>query len=85
MFIKFWRIEIVKKISVPKKVKLKKVSRIGTGITGFDKFDKLIGNGFESESINLVVGGSGSGKSIFSLQFLLEGVRKGGAYSLCDF
>jgi len=51
-----------------------KIQRAGTGISGFDK---MIKGGFERESINLITGGSGSGKTIFSLQFLLEGVRKG--------
>jgi len=53
---------------------IKKLPRAGTGIHGFDK---LIEGGFERESINLVVGGSGSGKSIFAIQFLMEGIRKG--------
>lgn len=47
--------------------------RIATGIPGLDK---LIDGGFDDQSINLVAGGSGSGKSIFSLQFLLEGLKK---------
>jgi len=53
---------------------IKKLPRIGTGISNFDK---MIEGGFERESINLIVGGSGSGKSIFGLQFLIEGVKKG--------
>ncbi len=57
-----------------KKIFKKKVDRVGTGIQGLDK---MIQGGFKNESINLVAGGSGSGKSIFALQFLLEGVRKG--------
>ena len=54
--------------------KEEKYHRINSGVPGFDS---LIEGGFESESINLVVGGSGSGKTIFALQFLLEGVKKG--------
>lgn len=48
--------------------------RVGTGILGLDK---MSGGGFENKSINLIAGGSGSGKSIFALQFLLQGVKKG--------
>jgi len=52
----------------------KKRDRAGTGISNFDK---MVSGGFERESINLIAGGSGSGKSIFALQFLMEGVKKG--------
>ena len=48
--------------------------RVETGIPGFDS---LIGGGFEYQSINLIAGGSGSGKTIFALEFLLKGVSKG--------
>ncbi len=45
--------------------------------TGIPKFDSLIEGGFEKNSTNLIVGGSGSGKSIFATQFLVEGMKKG--------
>ena len=48
--------------------------RISSGITGFDK---LINGGFTKNSTNMLVGGSGSGKTIFSTQFLYEGLKKG--------
>ena len=51
-----------------------KEERIPTGIS---KFDEMIEGGFEKGSINLIAGGSGSGKTIFALQFLLEGVKRG--------
>jgi len=54
--------------------KVVKISRIETGISSFDTMAK---GGFENESINLVAGGSGSGKTIFALQFLVEGIKKG--------
>ncbi|MBI2670838.1 hypothetical protein HYX18_02585 [Candidatus Woesearchaeota archaeon] len=47
--------------------------RVPTGIPGFDK---LIGGGFLKNSINLLAGGTGSGKSIFGLQFLYNGITK---------
>lgn len=51
-----------------------KIKRIQTGIP---KFDKMVAGGFEKNSINLVVGGCGSGKTIFALQFLIEGIKSG--------
>jgi circadian clock protein KaiC len=48
------------------------VSRIPTCIPGFDK---LIQGGFVKGSINLVSGGPGSGKTIFALQYIYNGVK----------
>lgn len=45
--------------------------------SGIKNFDKIIEGGFENNSVNLVVGGSGSGKTIFAVQFLVEGIEKG--------
>ncbi len=47
--------------------------RVSTGVPGFDE---LIRSGFKEYSINLVAGGPGTGKTIFAMQFLLEGIRK---------
>ncbi len=47
--------------------------RVSTGIAAIDK---LLG-GFKEGSINLVVGGAGSGKTILAVQFLLDGIKKG--------
>jgi len=47
--------------------------RVGSGIPGLDE---LIGGGFEEGSINLVTGRTGTGKSIFSAQFLYNGAVK---------
>ncbi|MFO8016000.1 MAG: ATPase domain-containing protein [Candidatus Woesearchaeota archaeon] len=49
----------------------KKEERIPTYIKNFDK---LIQGGFKPQSINLVVGGAGTGKTIFAIQFLIEGI-----------
>jgi KaiC/GvpD/RAD55 family RecA-like ATPase len=46
--------------------------KLATGIIGLDK---LIGNGYEQGSINLVTGKTGTGKSIFSMQFLIGGAK----------
>jgi len=50
------------------------IKRISTGIASLDG---LIGGGFKSNSVNLVAGGAGSGKSIFAMQFIIEGIKKG--------
>jgi len=50
------------------------VNRVSTGIEGLDK---LIQGGIP-EGFNVIVGGGpGTGKTIFSLQFIYEGVKKG--------
>jgi circadian clock protein KaiC len=50
---------------------MSKAERIPTGIKGLDK---LTEGGFEKNSAVLVMGGGGSGKSIFATQFLIEGI-----------
>ncbi|MDP8012960.1 MAG: gas vesicle protein GvpD [Nanoarchaeota archaeon] len=50
------------------------MERIKSGIPGFD--EKIEG-GFEKGSIITVVGGPGSGKSIFGMQFLYQGLKDG--------
>lgn len=49
-------------------------SRISSGIPGLDK---LIGGGFLENDVYLVTGGTGTGKTLFCCQFLLEGLQKG--------
>ena len=49
------------------------IDRCPTGIVGFDK---LCDGGFVRNSDNLIVGGPGSGKSTFLLQFLWNGATK---------
>ena len=51
-----------------------KTKRIQTGISGFDS---LIEGGFEEGSTNLIIGSSGTGKSIFATEFLKQGMDKG--------
>lgn len=45
--------------------------------TGLPYFDKLLGGGFPENTVILLSGGPGSGKTLFGLNFLLEGVAKG--------
>ncbi|MFQ6020620.1 MAG: RAD55 family ATPase [Candidatus Aenigmatarchaeota archaeon] len=69
---------------MPKKKKVKKTKeliktpitfeRIRSGIPGLDK---LIEGGFLKGSTTLVSGGAGTGKTIFCIQFLLEGLKNG--------
>ena len=49
----------------------------GRVATGVINLDPLIEKGFVPKSINLVVGDAGSGKTIFAMQFLMEGLRRG--------
>jgi len=49
------------------------IDRCPTGIAGFDKICK---GGFVRNSDNLIVGGPGSGKSTFLLQFLWNGITQ---------
>ena len=44
--------------------------------TAIPNFDKLIEGGFQKESINLIAGGAGTGKTIFAIQFLVNGIEK---------
>ena len=44
--------------------------------TGVKTFDSLIEGGLKRNSVNLVVGGPGSGKTIFAIQFLYTGMVK---------
>lgn len=64
--------KVVKKAK--KVVKAPVVKRVSSGIKNLDK---IIHGGFEKNSTNLVVGGSGNGKSIFAMQFLIEGIKNG--------
>ena len=50
-------------------------NRVPTGIRGMDP---LIGGGFPRNSVNLISGPAGSGKSLFALQYLWNGWREFG-------
>ncbi|MCK4650022.1 hypothetical protein KAT36_02210 [Candidatus Pacearchaeota archaeon] len=59
------------------------IDRCPTGVVGFDKICR---GGFVRNSDNLVVGGPGSGKSTFLLQFLWNGATQFGENGLyCSF
>lgn len=48
------------------------IERIPTGIP---ELDQMLSGGFKRKSINLVAGTAGSGKTIFAMQFLMEGIE----------
>jgi len=50
-----------------------KLARVPLGITGLDQ---LISGGVKKNSINLVAGGAGAGKTIFAIQFLVTGIEE---------
>ncbi|MFC1800699.1 RAD55 family ATPase, partial [Nanoarchaeota archaeon] len=50
-----------------------KIKRTPTGISGLDD---VIEGGLKKDSVTLVGGCAGSGKSIFALQFLIHGIMK---------
>lgn len=45
--------------------------------TGLPSLDKLISGGFPSKTVILLSGGPGTGKTLFGLNFLVEGAAKG--------
>ncbi len=53
--------------------------RIKSGIPGFDK---IIGGGLVPGSLNLLSGGTGTGKSLLSMQFLYNGAKQQGEKGL---
>ena len=55
-------------LMVKKKVE---TARVPVGIPGFDK---LVEGGLKRGSVNMLAGSAGSGKTIFAIQFLLEGI-----------
>lgn len=46
--------------------------RVKTGVIGMDK---ILGGGFRKNTVNVIVGAAGTGKTIFSLQYLLKGIE----------
>jgi len=64
-----------KKVKLPKVKRIKKVSpRVPSGVPGLDK---EMNGGFLRGTTNLIGGGAGAGKSIFCMQFLIDGIKKG--------
>ena len=53
--------------------------------TGIDGFDRLLGGGIEGGSSTVLIGPSGSGKSLMCLQFVRETIRNGGKAAMFIF
>lgn len=65
--------QIENKISDKRKISIKELDRVPTGISGFDE---VIEGGLIKNSCTLVGGGAGCGKTIFCMQFLVNGIDK---------
>jgi circadian clock protein KaiC len=65
---------MTKKVNSTKSDNREEFERIPSGIPGLDK---LIEGGFVKGSTVLVSGSTGTGKTIFCVQYLLEGLKKG--------
>jgi len=48
--------------------------RIKTGILGLDE---ILGGGYIPNTVNVILGSAGAGKTIFSIQYLIKGVEEG--------
>jgi circadian clock protein KaiC len=73
------KVKEVRKSNIKESVKKRKIIKVDPNIrvsTGVKGLDKLSEGGFENNSTTVVVGGSGSGKTILAAQFLMEGVKK---------
>ena len=57
----------------------KNTNRVQVGIPGFDA---LCSGGLIKNSVNLLSGGAGTGKSVFALQFLYNGITQFGEKGL---
>lgn len=53
-----------------------RLKRVTSGVFGLDR---LIEGGYKENSVNLVAGEPGAGKTIFAIQFLVEGCKRGEA------
>lgn len=62
----------IKKRPSPRKRHEKGTNRVSTGL---EEYDMLLGGGFQPESVNLITGCSGSGKTLFCLSYLFKGAE----------
>jgi len=61
-------------IQTDNKATVRNLERVKTGVRGLDE---LLSGGLPKESVTLVSGPPGSGKSIFCIQFLAKGIEEG--------
>ncbi|MEM2843318.1 MAG: ATPase domain-containing protein [Candidatus Bathyarchaeia archaeon] len=57
------------------------VTRVKTGV---EELDNVIEGGFPKGSLIILFGELGTGKTVFSAQFLLEGAQSGAGF-ICEF
>jgi len=55
---------------------------MGTVKSGIEGFDECVSGGFQPGSVNLISGGSGTGKTLFALDFILRGAGDSGENGL---
>ncbi len=67
----------ITKIKIKKPNKSKNSKNYDKIPTGISTFDDITEGGLGKGSVNLIVGGAGSGKTIFSIQFLYTGLKNG--------
>ena len=65
-----WDYEPILTVERNRFLRMQMIQRISTGISGLDE---LIEGGFPARRVLLVIGGPGSGKTIFAAQFLVNG------------
>jgi circadian clock protein KaiC len=64
--------KLKKRVKSSKQKKLLEEKRVSSGILSLDK---MIKGGFQQNSLNLIIGGAGLGKSTFGAHFLMQGVK----------
>ncbi len=69
----------LKATPTPEAESKKNIERAATGIEGFDE---TVEGGLVKNSVTLVCGGPGSGKSIFAMQTLVNGIEKYGEHGV---
>ncbi len=69
----------MKNRSARKRVKSHRLHVLDRRKTGIINLDPLIQGGFKENSVTLVIGSAGSGKTIFGIQYLIEGLLHGEA------
>jgi circadian clock protein KaiC len=73
--VKDWNTDMSKSAIKKKALKPRKLAKSPTGIVGFDQITE---GGLPKNNVTLISGGTGSGKTLFGLDFIISGVLKYG-------
>jgi circadian clock protein KaiC len=65
------------RVQSPEAIDAEPISPAERVTTGVDGLDKMLGGGLPRTSATVIQGGTGTGKTLLGLQFLLEGARRG--------